>query len=58
LEAVKILAGVGNPLFGQLWMIDGYEGRSSLVELRRDPDCPCCGGSYQLSAIGDQKPEG
>lgn len=44
LEAIKILSGTGRPLFGQLWMIDGHEGRSSMVQLQRDPECPCCGG--------------
>jgi molybdopterin-synthase adenylyltransferase len=42
LEAIKILTQTGKPLFGRLWMIDGHQGRSSYVELRRDPNCPCC----------------
>lgn len=43
LEAVKILAQVGEPLFGRLWCIDSYSGRTSIVGLQRDPACPCCG---------------
>ncbi len=43
LEAIKILSGTGKPLFGKLWMIDSYHGRTSLVDLKRDPNCPCCG---------------
>ena len=43
LEAVKILSGTGDPMFGRLLMIDGYRGRTSTMELRRDPNCPCCG---------------
>ena len=43
LEAIKILAGIGKPLFGRLWLIDGLRGASSLVDLKRNPDCPCCG---------------
>ena len=43
LEAIKILSGAGQPMFGRLWLIDGYRGRSSSVELRRNPACPCCG---------------
>ncbi len=43
LEAVKILSGTGRPMYGQLWMIDAYQGRTSTVQLQRDPDCPCCG---------------
>jgi molybdopterin-synthase adenylyltransferase len=42
LEAIKILSQTGKPLFGRLWMIDGQQGRSSYVDLRRDPNCPCC----------------
>jgi molybdopterin/thiamine biosynthesis adenylyltransferase len=45
LEAIKILSGAGQPMFGRLWLIDGYRGRSSSVELVRNPACPCCGSS-------------
>jgi len=43
LEAIKILSGTGNSLAGRLWMIDGYNCRSSMITLQRDPDCSCCG---------------
>ncbi len=43
LEAVKILAGSGNPLWGRMLMYDGFAPRVSLVELQRRADCPCCG---------------
>jgi len=43
LEAVKILSGTGKPLFGRMLMVDGFQGRTRSVELRRDPRCPCCG---------------
>jgi len=43
LETIKILSGVGKPLYGHLWMIDGYQGRSSSITLERNPKCPCCG---------------
>ena len=43
LEAIKILSGSGKPLFGRMWMIDCYQGSTSIVQLRRNPDCPCCG---------------
>ena len=42
LEAVKILAGAGRPAFGRMWMIDGYQGRTSIVDLARRRDCPSC----------------
>ena len=43
LEAIKILSGTGTPLFGRLWMIDAHQGRSTMVELQRNENCPCCG---------------
>ncbi|MBN2475548.1 MAG: HesA/MoeB/ThiF family protein [Pirellulales bacterium] len=45
LEAIKILSGTGRPMFGRLWMIDAYQGISSIVELQRRADCPCCGAA-------------
>ena len=47
LEAIKILSGTGRPLFGRLWMIDPYQGRDSMVELKRNRECPCCGSRDQ-----------
>ena len=46
-EAIKILSQTGRPMFGQLWMIDSYQGRTSVIELERDPHCPCCGAPGQ-----------
>lgn len=43
LEAIKILSGCGDPMYGRLMVIDGFHGRASQVALRRDPACPCCG---------------
>ncbi len=49
LEAIKILSGCGEPMYGRLLVIDGFHGRTSAVTLRRDPACPCCGSrSRQL----------
>ncbi len=44
LEAIKILSGCGEPMYGRLMVIDGFHGRASQVALRRDPACACCGG--------------
>jgi molybdopterin/thiamine biosynthesis adenylyltransferase len=44
LEAIKILSKTGTPLFGKLWMIDGFCGRTSVVDLERNLECPVCGG--------------
>ncbi|RLE97926.1 MAG: adenylyltransferase [Thermoprotei archaeon] len=42
-EAVKILAGVGEPAVGRLILYDGYRMEFSEVKVRRMPDCPSCG---------------
>jgi molybdopterin/thiamine biosynthesis adenylyltransferase len=44
LEAIKILSGTGKPLWGKMLMYDGHQGRNSMIELNRRPDCPNCGG--------------
>lgn len=43
LEAVKILSGVGKPLWGKMLTYDGHQGRTATVTLARRGDCPCCG---------------
>ena len=43
LEAIKILSGDGQPMVGKMWMIDSFAARSSVIQLQRRPDCPCCG---------------
>ena len=43
LEAIKILTGTGKPMYGKLWMIDSHQGRTSIVDLMRNEQCPCCG---------------
>jgi molybdopterin/thiamine biosynthesis adenylyltransferase len=42
LEAIKILSGTGKPLFGRLLTYDGFAGRPTMVDLKRNPDCPVC----------------
>lgn len=44
LEAIKILAGAGEPLTGRLLMIDGLAGEARTARLSADPECPVCGG--------------
>lgn len=43
LEAIKILTGVGQNVLGRLWMIDGCQNRTSMMDLARRGDCPVCG---------------
>lgn len=43
LEAIKVLSGCGEPMWGRLLVYDGFHGRVQPVQLRRDPDCDVCG---------------
>ncbi len=44
LEAVKWLAGAGDPLAGRLLIYDALAGETRTVRLSADPACPACGG--------------
>ncbi|MFT5527761.1 MAG: molybdopterin/thiamine biosynthesis adenylyltransferase [Pirellulaceae bacterium] len=43
LEAIKILSQTGKPMWNKLYTYDGFRGRTTTVELTRNPDCLCCG---------------
>jgi molybdopterin/thiamine biosynthesis adenylyltransferase/rhodanese-related sulfurtransferase len=42
-EAIKLVAGIGEPLVGRLLLFDALSATFTEVALRRDPDCPVCG---------------
>jgi molybdopterin/thiamine biosynthesis adenylyltransferase len=44
-EAVKILAGLGEPLFGRLLLLDALTMEWRGLGIPADPACPVCGGS-------------
>jgi molybdopterin/thiamine biosynthesis adenylyltransferase len=43
LEAIKLIAGAGEPLAGRLWVYDALAGEARTVRLPADPACPTCG---------------
>ena len=43
LEAVKVIAGAGEPLAGRLLIYDALAGETRTVRIGADPDCPACG---------------
>ncbi|PKM31402.1 MAG: molybdopterin-synthase adenylyltransferase MoeB [Gammaproteobacteria bacterium HGW-Gammaproteobacteria-11] len=47
LEAVKLLAGFGEPLIGRLLLIDALGSRFREMRVRRDPACSCCGTAHE-----------
>ncbi len=42
-EALKLIAGYGEPLKGRLLTFDAQSTRFAEVKVRRDPSCPVCG---------------
>ncbi|MEX6501729.1 molybdopterin-synthase adenylyltransferase MoeB [Pseudomonas zhanjiangensis] len=43
LEALKLLAGFGEPLVGRLLLIDAFGSRFRELRVKRDPACSVCG---------------
>jgi len=43
MEALKIILGIGEPLRGKLLVFDALGGIARTVNIKRDPNCPCCG---------------
>ncbi|MFT6431024.1 MAG: adenylyltransferase/sulfurtransferase [Halopseudomonas sp.] len=42
LEALKLLAGFGEPMIGRLLLVDALGSRFREMRVRRDPACRCC----------------
>jgi adenylyltransferase/sulfurtransferase len=42
-EAIKLIAGIGEPLIGRVLLYDALRMRTREIGLPRDPDCPVCG---------------
>lgn len=50
-EAIKWVLGIGEPLMGRMKVLDTLSGRDQIVSLKKDPDCPLCGSSPEISGI-------
>ena len=44
-EALKLAAGIGQPLVGRLLMLDALDMSWRQIKFRKDPDCPVCAAS-------------
>jgi adenylyltransferase/sulfurtransferase len=49
-EAIKILTGIGSPLFGRLLLLDARSMQWRELRLKADPHCPVCAAAGQGSA--------
>ncbi len=52
-EAIKLLAGIGEPLIGRLLLYDALAMQFSELRLRRDERCPLCGTAPTIDALID-----
>src|SRR5690606_13420944 len=50
IEAIKLAAGIGEPLLGRLLTYNALTQRFQTFSLPRHPACPCCGDS-PVSAV-------
>lgn len=49
-EALKLLAGIGEPLVGRLLLVDALTQTWRTVKFRKDPECPVCGQPDSVSS--------
>lgn len=52
-EAIKLLAGIGEPLVGRLMIYDALEMNYRQVKVRKDPDCALCGANPTVTELID-----
>ncbi len=50
-EALKLLLGIGEPLFGRLMLVDSLAARSRDVRFDRDPQCALCGEHARIADV-------
>jgi molybdopterin/thiamine biosynthesis adenylyltransferase len=50
MEALKLIAGAGEPLCGRLLTIDALNGTAHVTPVPRDPECPACGAAPRYRA--------
>ena len=52
-EAVKLLAGIGEPLVGELMVYDALEMEYRKLKVRKDPNCRLCGENPEVTGLID-----
>ncbi|MEV7024374.1 adenylyltransferase/sulfurtransferase MoeZ [Kitasatospora sp. NPDC093558] len=52
-EAIKLLAGVGDPLVGRLMIYDALEMNYRQVKVRKDPNCAVCSENATVTELID-----
>jgi molybdopterin/thiamine biosynthesis adenylyltransferase/rhodanese-related sulfurtransferase len=52
-EAIKLAAGIGEPLIGRLLLFDALATEFNEVRIERNPDCPVCGDHPTITSYID-----
>ena len=52
-EAIKLIAGIGDPLLGRLKVYDALEMDYREVRIRKDPNCAVCGENPSVTELID-----
>ncbi len=52
-EAIKLIAGIGEPLIGRFLIYDALRMRFRELKLQKDPDCPVCGTHPTVTKLID-----
>lgn len=52
-EAIKVLAGIGDPLVGSLMVYDALEMTYRKIKVRKDPNCAICGPNPTVTELID-----
>jgi len=52
-EAIKLIAGIGEPLVGRLMIYDALDMTYRPVTVRKDPECPVCGKNPTITELID-----
>ena len=52
-EAIKLIAGIGEPLIGKLLIFDALAMEFTTVKVRWDADCPVCGKEPTVTELID-----
>ena len=53
IEAIKLLAGIGDPAIGRLGLFDALEQSWTWVKVNKDPDCPVCSAEPTVTELID-----
>ena len=54
-EALKLIAGYGEPLVGRLLTFDAQSTRFAEVRVRRDPSCAACGDATLTPSVEEAR---